>query len=527
MKRIVNFLSFTMSRSRPDLNAALNPDDPKIRSELLSMIVQYLEDSGLYASALNLRDEVRFRAAKDFTRTKQLIKLRSAVTSGDWSQIDHITTGLCMNTSLFYRVLRHRFYELLAQGDAPTALQFLATKVKEHRVYEDVPGDFDRLCLTIVEAASPSQSPHLPDVQESMTQILASIDRELEALTTPLIEQAPPEKRPTNPLGQAVKFQFGSFPPGEQVQTLIGDYHPSVMPGKGPTKLPQVHRGSVRSLAFVPGSNTLLSGSSDKTVVVWDTAAREKVGKLKGHDGRIWALAAGKDCAVTGSSDGTVRLWSIHDKAQLGVFLGHVGDVYSVDIENGMRHIVSGGYDETVIIWDAQAQVAEAKLEGHSGAVTAVLFDPSGKTIVSGGTDLTLQLWDARSCLATTQLTPILGEVTSLSADATFTRILAATKDNTNRIWDLRMTDNVILLKGHQNSWKHFVRARFGPGDKTVVGGSDDGRIYVWDVVTGQVIDKKTAHPMGVFDVVWSSHSHWFASCGEDNTVLLWEPCSV
>ena len=513
-----------MSQSRPDLDAALQPDDPHIRAQLLSMIVQYLEDSGLYASALNLRDEVRYKVSRDVARSKQLVRLRSAVVSGDWTQMEHFTAKLCTNPSLLYRVLRHRFFELLAQGDTTTALQFLATRLREHRVHEDVPGDFDRLCLTIVEAASPSQSAQLPDVQESRAQILAVIDRELKACTTPLIEQAPPPKRLLEVLGQAVEFQFGRFPPQEPVETLISDYHPSVVPAHESVALPQVHRGKVRSLAFVPGTNTLLSGSCDKTVVVWDTASRQKLGKLKGHRGRVWTIAAGKENAVTGSSDGTVRLWSIGEKSELAVFRGHEGDVYSVDVESGMRHIVSGGYDQSVIVWDTPTQAAETTLKGHSGSVTAVLVDPSGKTIVSGGNDLTLQLWDARSCLATGQLAPILREVTSLSADSTFTRIVAATQDNTNRIWDLRMTDKVVVLKGHQNSSKHFVKARFGPGDKTIIGGSDDGKIYIWDAITGQQIDRMRAHPMGVFDIVWSSHSHSFASCGEDTNVLLWGP---
>ena len=516
-----------MSQSRPDLDAALQPDDPRIRAQLLSMIVQYLEDSGLYASALNLRDEVRYKVACDVARSKQLVRIRGAVVTGDWTNMEHFTAKLCTNPSLLYRVLRHRFYELLAQGDTATALQFLATRLREHRVHEDVPGDFDRLCLTIVEAASPSQSAQLPDVQESRTQILAAIDRELKACTTPLIEQAPPPKRLLQVLGQAVEFQFGKFPPSAPVETLIRDYHPPVVPAPGSVALPRVHRGSVRSLAFVPGTNTLLSGSCDRTVVVWDTANKQKLGRLKGHEGRVWTIAAGRENAVTGSSDGTVRLWSVSEKTELAVFRGHEGDVYSVAVEGGMRHIVSGGYDQSVIVWDTPTQSAEATLKGHSGSVTAVLVDRSGKTIVSGGNDLTLQLWDARSCLATGQLTPILREVTSLSADSTFTRILAATQDNTNRIWDLRMTDSVVVLKGHQNSSKHFVKARFGPGDKTVIGGSDDGKIYIWDAATGQQINTLRAHAMGVFDIAWSSHSHCFASCGEDTDVLLWGPSAI
>jgi WD40 repeat protein len=129
-----------------------------------------------------------------------------------------------------------------------------------------------------------------------------------------------------------------------------------------------------------------------------------------------------------------------------------------------------------------------------------------------------------RGGLVSAQLGPVLGEVTSLAADAQFVRVLAATKDNTNRIWDLRMPEAVLLLRGHRNAGRHFVRARFGPDERTVIGGSDDGKLYCWDAASAAVIDKVAAHGGGVYDVVWSSHGHCFASCGNEPGIILWSP---
>lgn len=515
------------AKPRPDLNTALHPDDPKIRIEILSLIVQYLEDQCFHASALNLKDEIRLKIANFSARHRQLKKLRGAITSGDWSQIDHITAGLCPKPTLLYSILRHRFFELLAQGDNITALQFLSTRLREHRVDEDVPGDFERLCLLIVDAASPSQSPQLPDVNESRQKIIEAIDEALTDCDVPIIEPTLPNHRLTDLLQQAVTFQFGDYPPNEQLTSLVSDFQPSVIPTGPPIELPIHHQASIKSLTFVPGSNTLLSGSTDKTICVWSSEKKKLIGKLEGHKGRIWALAATENFAASASSDGTVKLWSMSDYSQKAEFVGHSGDIYSVDIERGNRHIVSGGYDQSVIVWDASTQNPETTLKGHSGAVTAVLFDPTGQVVVSGGKDLTIQLWDVRTYLATSQLSPVLGEVTGLDADSTFSQILASTKDNTIRIWDMRMLDRVQVLKGHQNASKHFVRAHFGPGDKTVISGSDDGKIYCWNIETGKVIDKMRAHPMGVFDVVWSSHTHCFASFGDDVNVMLWKPHKI
>lgn len=514
------------SLTRPDLRSSLHYDEPKLKNEILLMIVQYLEDSQYYASALNLRDEIRLQCSLDTQRGKQLTTLRSSITSGDWSTIENLTMELCSTPNLLYTILRHRFYELLLQGDTTTALQFLSTRLREYKSHEDVPGDFDRLCLLVVEAASPSQTPHLPDLEQSRTQIIAAIDKELSKSDMPLVEEKVSKQRLINLIKQAVTFQYGTFPPKEPIKSLITDFEPSVIPTGKPIELTPsaVHTSAVKALAFVPGSNLLLSGSNDKTLCLWSAATKKLIGCLHGHTGRIWSIAANDKYGVTSSSDSTVKLWSITEQKEVATFRGHTGDVYCVDIEDGGGHLLSGGYDQSIVLWDTPTQIAETILKGHSGAVTAVQFDKTGKLVVSGGADLTVQLWDVRSYLATIQLSPVLSEVTSLSADKSFTHILAATKDNTNRIWDLRKTDSVLLLKGHSNASKHFVRARYGPDDKTVIGGSDDGRIYCWDATTGKVIDKLRAHQKGVFDIVWSSHAHLFASCGNDNKVLLWTP---
>jgi WD40 repeat protein len=316
-----------------------------------------------------------------------------------------------------------------------------------------------------------------------------------------------------------VLFQYGQFPPAVPASTLLADFRPSVLPSRA--RAPLGAAASVKALAFVDGGATLLAGAGER-VGVWAASSGEHCGDLTGHTARVWSVAVAGQTAATGSADGTVRLWSVADRTQIAVLAGHAGDIYSVDVVG--RRVVSGGCDQAVVVWDAETGAPEATLKGHSEAVTAVLIGAGGSVVVSGGSDLSVQLWDVRSGLVAAQLAPVLGEVTGLAADAAFARVIAATRDNTNRVWDLRMSDAVRLLRGHRNAQKHFVRARFGPDERTVIGGSEDGRIWCWDASSGAVIEKIAAHSGGVYDVVWSSHGHCFASCGEDPGILLWSP---
>ena len=72
--------------------------------------------------------------------------------------------------------------------------------------------------------------------------------------------------------------------------------------------------------------------------------------------------------------------------------------------------------------------------------------------------------------------------------------LLTASKDNSNRLWDMRMGKPIQRFKGHQNTSKNFVRAVFGPSEKVILGGSEDGNVYMWDAESGLLLHKLYGH---------------------------------
>jgi WD40 repeat protein len=258
--------------------------------------------------------------------------------------------------------------------------------------------------------------------------------------------------------------------------------------------------------------------------VIWDVRKAKVVARLKGHQTRIWDISATDRIAASAAGDGSFKLWDLGALNLIATFAAHQRDVYSVDIDRGRRKIVSGGFDRKLCFWDvANPQAPVQTIEQHKAAITSVGFDSSGNMAISGGKDLRVSIWDLRSGICVQSLTPILAEVSSVCADDSFTRILAAGKNNTNRIWDLRAASTSLSLKGHQNSSKSFVRAIFGPQERTVISGSDDGRIYCWDADSGILVESLEAHDGGAFEVVYSGDLHKFASCGENDIVRIWE----
>ena len=83
-----------------------------------------------------------------------------------------------------------------------------------------------------------------------------------------------------------------------------------------------MHQREVNSVAFSPDGRTLISGSSDKTICVWDAVTGEHMRILKGHTSPILSVAFSSDGRTLASgsegkryknlvTDVTVCLWML------------------------------------------------------------------------------------------------------------------------------------------------------------------------------------------------------------------------
>ena len=79
-----------------------------------------------------------------------------------------------------------------------------------------------------------------------------------------------------------------------------------------------------------------------------------------------------------------------------------------------------------------------------------------------------------------------------------------------------------MRFKGHQNTYKNLIRASFGPKQAVIVGGSEDGYVYIWDIETGYVLQKLGGHQGTVYQAVWNPKQGLIASCSDDKSIGTW-----
>jgi cell division cycle protein 20 (cofactor of APC complex) len=167
-------------------------------------------------------------------------------------------------------------------------------------------------------------------------------------------------------------------------------------------KLLTLNSGAVTALRWTGEGAHLSVGTTAGEVQIWDSQQARQLRSLRGHGGRIGAVAWNEHILSSGAADAEVHHHDVRAKDHLaGRLVGAHSDLVCGLDYNTDGWLASGCNGNTVCIWDGLgARTPVQTLSEHTAAVKAMRWCPWQRHVLAtggGSADRQVCLWNASS----------------------------------------------------------------------------------------------------------------------------------
>ncbi|MDP6039958.1 MAG: hypothetical protein QGG64_15505, partial [Candidatus Latescibacteria bacterium] len=102
---------------------------------------------------------------------------------------------------------------------------------------------------------------------------------------------------------------------------------------------------TLQTIAISPDGKLLASGSSNKTVSVWDFETGALLHTLKGHTEAVNSVgfSANSKLLVSGADDELAKVWDVATGENLNTLTGHLHRVMAVEFSADGTYLATGG----------------------------------------------------------------------------------------------------------------------------------------------------------------------------------------
>ncbi len=157
--------------------------------------------------------------------------------------------------------------------------------------------------------------------------------------------------------------------------------------GRPPTQyLPSL---GASAIAFAPDGETVAVAAGSIKIARSGAVAAE----LKGHTGRVSAVAFSGRLLASAGADRMIVLWDVERQSPRFAFTAHADEIRCIAFSHDGKLLASAGADRTVRIWETVTGLEVMRFEIAASVVSALAFSPDGRSLATGLANGSAILW--------------------------------------------------------------------------------------------------------------------------------------
>jgi WD40 repeat protein len=261
--------------------------------------------------------------------------------------------------------------------------------------------------------------------------------------------------------------------------------------------------------------NIIAVGLQSGAIIILNAITSSQVAVLSGHTNWVRSLAFSSDGAslVSGSDDTTLKLWDVQTGGVVRTFHGHTHWVYSISISSDYTTIASASRDKTICLWDIQTRKCHHVIKLQE-AVHCVSFSPTNpQHLISASGDV-VQQWDTSGH----QIGPTCeGVYAVFSLDGTH---FVLCEENVVVVRNSGSGVTVAVCSVPNGS---LCCCCFSPNGRLIAAAADT-TVYIWDITSSDPdpIETFTGHTKAITSLAFTSSSS-LISASNDRSVKFWQ----